>query len=254
MFPELEGHRKKESNISRNITTWGGEQGVGFGGGEIQNNINTHKSKVIHGHWHRDWEPHSGPEVIHWGSRPVPQASESPEGRDSGSERDPASLFIRGLCSSEPLAGTAGGLPGLHPSPANPRGGQRGPTQLRKRARTQWQLLCASRTRKNKQVPRLQDSAAEVQPNPGQARAHRSRRSEACCADVHKLLRVSREGDAWTLGQARPAALFPRVGGGLSTEGWQQTTHHTGRRPAARLFSGTLGSLLSPSTKERRML
>lgn len=100
MLPELEGHRKKESNISRNITTWGGEQGVGFGGGEIQNKINTHKSKVIQGHWHGDWEPRSEPEVIHSGSRPVLQASESPEGRGlSPLERDPASLFIRGLCS-----------------------------------------------------------------------------------------------------------------------------------------------------------
>lgn len=30
MLPELEGHRKKDSNVSRNITTWGGEQGVGL--------------------------------------------------------------------------------------------------------------------------------------------------------------------------------------------------------------------------------
>lgn len=71
MLPELEGHRKKDSNISRNITTWGGEQGVGFGGREIQNKINTHKSKVIHGHWHRDCQSHSEPAIIHLGSRRV---------------------------------------------------------------------------------------------------------------------------------------------------------------------------------------
>lgn len=34
---------------------------MGFGGGknqggEIQNKINPHKSKVIHGHWHKDWD------------------------------------------------------------------------------------------------------------------------------------------------------------------------------------------------------
>lgn len=38
-------------------------------GGEIRNKINTHKSKVIHGHRHQDWERHSEPEVIHSGSR-----------------------------------------------------------------------------------------------------------------------------------------------------------------------------------------
>lgn len=47
---------------------------MGFGGGknqggEIKNKINTHKSEVIHGHWHEDGEQHSEPEVIHLGSR-----------------------------------------------------------------------------------------------------------------------------------------------------------------------------------------
>ena len=57
------GQRKKESNISRNRRVGPVSRGgrwVSVGGkkqgGEIQNKINTHKSKVIHGHWHQDGE------------------------------------------------------------------------------------------------------------------------------------------------------------------------------------------------------
>lgn len=60
MLPELEGYTGRKNLTFQETTPHGaGEQGLGFGGGknqggEIQNKINTHKSKVIPGHWHQD--------------------------------------------------------------------------------------------------------------------------------------------------------------------------------------------------------
>ena len=60
MLPELEGYTGRKNLTFQETSPHGaGEQGLRFGGrknkdGEIQNKINTHKSKVIPGHWHQD--------------------------------------------------------------------------------------------------------------------------------------------------------------------------------------------------------
>lgn len=187
----------------------------------------------------------------------MPQASEDPgEGAQSLREAQPRPSLGAPAPQSEPLAGTAGkagGLPGLtphpppHPRPPPPardgsRGAQRGHTQLKEGRRTQWQLLCASRTWKTKQVPRLKYSVTEVKPNPGQATACGGAR---VCRDVYKLLRVSAESEP----RGRDGRQAPRagtalrtVGGGLFTEGAADHPRRSGRWPATGLFSRTPGS------------
>lgn len=71
-------------------------------GREIQNKINTHKGKVIHGHWHQDWEQHTVSQkspIRETGLVPAGNAKQEGNGLSLCKRREPASLFMSGLYS-----------------------------------------------------------------------------------------------------------------------------------------------------------
>lgn len=124
MLPELEGDRGRKNLTFQETSPHGaGERGLGFGGGknqvgETQNKINTHKSKVIHGHWHQDREQHSEPGVIHSGSRLCARRQGVPEGNGLSvwKRRDPAlALYKRPLLISQGTALQRTSKVGCHP-------------------------------------------------------------------------------------------------------------------------------------------